>query len=93
MRGCAVFDQSIGLIHVSDLARELGYDGPTNAFRQWCAALRIAPVPGRKGWYDRKLVRRRLDEAQGLLSNSEAGQVAQASFSFVEQRRARRGQA
>ena len=84
---------SIGLIHVDDLARELGYDGPTNAFRQWCVALRIAPVPGRKGWYDRKLVRRRLDEAQGLLGEPQAGQGAPAHLSLVEQRRARRGAA
>jgi hypothetical protein len=86
-------DLSIGLIHVEDLACELGYDGPTNAFRAWCASLRITPVPGRKGWYDRKLVRRRLDEAQGLMIEPLPGHAASQSLSLVEQRRARRGAA
>lgn len=80
---------SIGLIHAEDLAREMGYEGVTNAFRSWCATMRIAPVPGRRGWYDRKLVRRRLDEAQGLVAEA----TDERPMSLVEQRRARRGAA
>ena len=79
----------IELISSDDLARSAGYDRATSAFREWCASLRITPVPGRRGYYDPVLVRRRLDEAQGLQSPQQA--VSGASAGLVAQRRARRG--
>lgn len=56
----------IDLMTGKALARRVGYDGVTNAFRNWCAKLHITLMPGRRGYFDRKLVRRRYDEAQGL---------------------------
>ena len=79
----------IDLMTGEALARRVGYGGATNAFREWCAKLRITTVPGRRGYYDPVLVRRRLDEAQGLASNaaSEPG-----SMTPIEIRRARLGE-
>ena len=56
----------IDLMSGEALARRVGYGGVTNAFRNWCAKLHITLMPGRRGYFDRKLVRRRYDEAQGL---------------------------
>jgi hypothetical protein len=83
----------IGLVSRDELARALGYSGAHEAFRTWCAAMRITPVPGRVGWYDPRLVRRRLDEAQGLLGEPPAPEAGERALSLVEQRRARRGAA
>ncbi len=82
-------DPTIDLMTGEALARRVGYGGATNAFRDWCAKLRITPVPGRRGYYDPVLVRKRLDEAQGLASDvtSEPG-----SMTPIEIRRARRGE-
>jgi hypothetical protein len=81
------------LVHVEDLAKALGYSGATSSFREWCASMRITPVPGRVGWYDPRLVRRRLDEAQGLMAPSTDPAQVERPMSYVEQRRARRGAA
>jgi hypothetical protein len=75
------------LISAEDLARQMLFSGVNGAFRDWCALLRIHPVPGRRGVYDPALVRRRLDEAQGLLQGEGVG------AGLVAQRRARRGAA
>ncbi len=79
----------IDLMTGEALARSAGYRGVTNAFRNWCAKLRITSMPGRRGYFDRKLVRRRYDEAQGLASDatSEPG-----SMTPMDKRRARRGE-
>lgn len=82
-------DPVIDLIHAEDLARRVGYDGATNAFRDWCARMRIYPVPGRRGYYDPVLVRRRLDEAQGLIGVS--GELG-SEITPLAKRRARRGE-
>lgn len=94
MRAPEPFDAShvaamIGLISADKLARHFGYAGATSSFRGWCSRLRITTVPGRRGFYDPALVRRRLDEAQGLLAHT--GAPAGGELSLVEQRRARRG--
>lgn len=80
----------IRLIRSDELAEAMGYEGVNNAFRDWCAKLRITPVPGRRGIYDPVLVRRRLDEAQGLAVEGVA--PSHAPMSAVEKRRARRGE-
>ena len=74
----------IVLISSADLATSMGYSGTNSAFRDWCASMRIAPVPGRRGYFDPALVRRRLDEAQGLSAVSEG-----AAGGHVAARRAR----
>lgn len=80
--------ETIRLISATDLANAFGYSSANDAFRVWCHALMITPVPGRRGWYDPRLVRRRLDQAQGLqVSMSDGGLHA----SLVMQRRARNG--
>lgn len=76
----------IRLIHVTDLARELGYASAHAGFRAWARKLNITPVPGRSGYYDPELVRRRLNEAQGIGHGEAAGHSA------VARRRARRAQ-
>lgn len=79
----------IRLVSSDELAQSLGYSAANDAFRSWCAKLRITPVPGRRGYYDEVLVRRRLDEAQGLIASDATDSP---TTSFVEMRRARRGQ-
>lgn len=82
------FHDLVGLMSGAELARAWGYDGVNNAFRDQCARLNITSVPGRRGWYDPRLVRRRMDEAQGLLDrHPDSGR----ELSLVEQRRARLG--
>lgn len=83
----------IRLISIEQLALELGYSGANSSCRDWLATLRITPVPGRRGWYDPLLVRRRLDEAQGLSRHASEAGSADAPFSLTEQRRLRRGHA
>lgn len=73
----------IGLVPAADLAKLWGYSGPNDAFRVFCTRIGVTHVPGRPGWYDPRLVRRRMDEAQGLSTET--------ALSLVEQRRARRG--
>lgn len=80
---------TIRLITSDELALSLGYSGPNDAFRCWCRKMRITPVPERRGVYDTALVRRRLDEAQGLVF-FEDGVAAHSAESYVNQRRARR---
>ena len=75
------------LITTEELAKTLGYASANSAFREWCVSLRITPVPGRRGYFDPKLVRRRLDEAQNLYDAGLA--PATGTQSLVEQRRAR----
>jgi len=81
---------TINLIQSDDLARDVGYSSANSAFRDWCARMRITPVPGRRGYYDAALVRRRLDEAQGLLS-TDAKAKGSNTMTPIEARRARRG--
>lgn len=75
----------IDLVSSQDLASCLGYSGTNAAFRDWCVLMRITPVPGRRGYFDPALVRRRLDEAQGLISVQ-----SEEAEGFVAARRARR---
>jgi hypothetical protein len=83
---------TIRLIPLEELAQDLGYSGSHSSCRDWLALMRITPVPGRKGWYDPVLVRRRLDEAQGLApSRVEGTSIEGPELSLTEQRRLRRG--
>lgn len=75
----------IELVSSDELAARLGYSGTNAAFRDWCASMRITPVPGRRGYFDPALVRRRLDEAQGLVPSGEG-----AAEGLAAARRARR---
>ena len=79
----------IELIPTPQLALMFGYSEPSTSFYDFCRRTGISPVPGRRGWYDPKLVRVRLDAAQGI---SEAGREVAAQPSLVAQRRARRAQ-
>ena len=81
---------TINLIHSEALARDVGYSSANSAFREWCARMRITPVPGRRGFYDAALVRRRLDEAQGLLT-ADTQLKEPNTMNLIESRRARRG--
>jgi len=81
---------TINLIHSDVLARDVGYSSANSAFREWCVKMRITPVPGRRGLYDVALVRRRLDEAQGL--DGDSSQLKGSNtMTPIEARRARRG--
>jgi hypothetical protein len=81
----------IRLLSINELAQELGYSGANSSCRDWLANMRITPVPGRRGWYDPLLVRRRLDEAQGLLRQAPESAASSYPVSLTKQRRARRG--
>jgi|GEM_PF-7126212 len=74
------------LVSSENLAAALGFAAPNDAFRGFCKNLGITPVRRNPNFYDLKLVRIRLDQAQGLESKAVAGPK-----NYVEQRRARRG--
>jgi hypothetical protein len=83
--------REIQLISTQQLAEHLGYQSVSASFYDFCRHLRIAPVPGRRGWYDPKLVRSRLDQAQGM-ERAEEG-ISVGSATLVDRRRARLGKA
>lgn len=80
--------RDIRLIRATDLARAFGYKVASPAFRTRLAEMRITPV--RPGWFDPALVRRRMDEAQGLGASAPANGPGVGS-GLVAQRRARIG--
>lgn len=79
--------QSIKLVSSDVLAAELGFAAPNDSFRNFCRSLGITPVRRNPNFYDPKLVRARLDQAQGLLNSKHLFKKE----SLVDQRRARRG--
>jgi hypothetical protein len=79
----------IQLIPTPELALLFGYSEPSASFYDFCRRTGIAPVPGRRGWYDPKLIRARLDAVQGI---SAAEREATSQPSLVAQRRAHRAQ-
>ena len=79
----------IQLIPTPELALLFGYNEPSASFYGFCRRTGIAPVPGRRGWYDPKLIRARLDAVQGI---SAAEREATTQPSLVAQRRARHAQ-
>lgn len=79
--------QAISLVSSDDLASALGFASPNDAFRGFCRNLGITPVRKNPNFYDPKLVRVRLDQAQGL----PAAMAAESSEDdLVAARRARR---
>ena len=84
-------NSNIKLISTRELAVSFGYDSPSPAFYEFCRRVGILPVPGRRGWYDPKLVRAKLDIAQGIQASVVAYQEA-PPISLVAQRRARLAQ-
>ncbi len=79
------------LLSGEELACAMGYPGLTSAFRAWCRRLGIKPVPGRTNTYDPKLVRARLDAAQGIEASPHPQEVSPTpGLTLVEQRRKRR---
>lgn len=88
MENGSLHANKIGLVSSAELAKLWGYAGVNDAFRVFCSRLGISHVPGRPGWFDPCLVRRRMDEAQGLV---QANAPSSTGTSLVEQRRARRG--
>jgi len=79
----------IQLIPTPELALLFGFGEPSASFYDFCRRTGIAPVPGRKGWYDPKLIRTRLDAVQGI---NAVERDAESRSSLVTQRRARRAQ-
>ena len=76
------------MISSHKLATDMGYSGPTSQFRAWLKEMNITPVPGRRGVYDPKLVRARLDAAQRL--HEPALSIPVEKTSLVALRKARR---
>ena len=75
----------VRLISSSELASSFGYYEPNAAFYEFCRNIGIQSVPGRRGWYDPKLVRMKLDLVQGL--SALGGENTE--YDLVEARRAR----
>lgn len=73
------------LVSAHDLAQLFGFAGANDAFRSWCKQCGIEQLPGRRAYFDPKLVRLRLDEIQGICNQAANDKPA----SLVEQRRAR----
>jgi len=84
-----VSEFQIQLISTPKLAALLGYGEPSPSFYEFCRRIGVAPVPGRRGWYDPKLVRARLDAVQGI---EKAQLSVEPRQSLVAQRRARRAE-
>lgn len=78
---------SIQLVSSDDLATALGFTAPNDAFRGFCRTLGITPVRRNPNFYDPKLVRVRLDQAQGLQGRIGQGRE---ETDLVDARRARR---
>ncbi len=79
--------RAISLVSSDDLASALGFASPNDAFRGFCRNLGITPVRRNPNFFDPKLVRLRLDQAQGLPA---AVAAAENEGDLVEARRARR---
>ena len=79
--------KAISLVSSDDLASALGFASPNDAFRGFCRNLGITPVRRNPNFFDPKLVRLRLDQAQGLPA---AVVAAVNEGDLVEARRARR---
>ena len=79
----------IRLVSAAEVAACLGYSGPNDSFRKFCASAQIRPVPGRVGWYDPRHIRDRLDKVQGI--DAPTQDRPGASLSFVDLRRLRNG--
>lgn len=79
----------IELVSAKDLAGKLGFAGPGDAFRNFCRELGIQPLRRNPSFYDPKLVRLRMDEAQGLAIRTV---VSPEVEDLVAARRARRAQ-
>ncbi len=76
------------MISSHTLAAQMGYTGPTAQFRAWLKEMDITPIPGRRGVYDPKLVRARLDAAQRLREPALSAPAEKTSL--VASRKARR---
>lgn len=72
--------QNISLVSSEDLATALGFVAPNDAFRGFCREYGITPLRRNPHFFDPKLVRLRLDEAQGLstenIQSFDSGLVA-----------------
>lgn len=80
------------LMTEAELLDAMRLEKAPRSFRAWCRDIGIRPVPGRRGVYDPRLVRERLDEAQGLKAPATTPATTDAPpLSLVEQRRVRRG--
>lgn len=77
--------QSIQLVSSEDLASALGFASANDAFRGFCKQKGITPVRRNPHFFDPKLVRVRLDQAQGLMST----ETVSRSEGLVGKRRAR----
>lgn len=79
--------QQIRLVSSEDLASALGFASPNDSFRGFCRNLGITPVRRNPNFYDPKLVRTRLDQAQGISAQLEQ---SDEEPDLVAVRRARR---
>jgi len=79
--------KAISLVSSDDLAAALGFASPNDAFRGFCRNLGITAIRRNLNFLDPKLVRLRLDQAQGLPAVIAAGANEGDLF---EARRARR---
>lgn len=77
---------AIQLVSSEDLANALGFSSANDSFRGFCRAHSITPVRRNPHFFDPKLVRLRLDEAQGL----ESSDRPTTTSSYVAARRAKR---
>ncbi|MCA0961757.1 hypothetical protein [Salipiger bermudensis] len=77
----------IALVSASELAQMFGFSSPNDAFRTFCRRLDVRPIRRNPNYFDAKLVRFKLDAAQGLTSVTSS--ISQ-EHDLVARRRARR---
>ncbi|MBY6115973.1 hypothetical protein KUW09_14425 [Mameliella alba] len=78
----------IALVSASELAEMFGFASPNDAFRAFCRRLGVTPIRRNPHFFDAKLVRLKLDKAQGLPSVETKNDVAQGR-DLIALRRAR----
>ena len=59
------------ILTATEAARYLGYPAMTAAFYAYMRTIGIAPLPDRKGAYDRVAIDAALDRASGLVADNE----------------------
>lgn len=81
----------ITLLSAQELAISQGFSSANDSFRMYLKNAGITPVPHRRGYFDPKHVRARLNSIQGLHDDRVASTDTQPT-SLVKMRRARLGQ-
>jgi hypothetical protein len=91
LRAAALSDL-VTVVTDEELAVALRFEPGSGRFREWLKLMSIKPLPGRRGVYDLRHVRHRLDVMQGM-ADAKTSAMPAAELSPLEKRKLRRAQA